>query len=256
MRSRTGGRSCAGGVLDTVAPFAVADRLQQTDILERAHVIADALAREGEGARDPRGRLRLAHALEDAEAHGVEQRRGLLGRRLHDGEGGLHMSKMLTTSTGAVKTEKAVELPILRFVPLGRRSKVQHMKGAVLKARVAFIEEHFGKDGVQKVIGRLAQADRAMLEVILPIRWYPFDLGERMDAAIVAALGNGDPRFFERLGAASAERNLTTVHKGFLRPGDPHAFLRNTQIIFRTYYEIRATGLRDHGTHVRRPHHT
>jgi uncharacterized protein (TIGR02265 family) len=117
------------------------------------------------------------------------------------------------------------------------------MKGAVLKARVAFIEEHFGKDGVQKVIGRLAQADRAMLEVILPIRWYPFELGERMDAAIVAALGNGDPRFFERLGSASAERNLTTVHKGFLRPGDPHAFLRNTQIIFRTYYEI---GRRDY----------
>ena len=117
------------------------------------------------------------------------------------------------------------------------------MKGAVLKARVAFIEEHFGKDGVQKVIGRLAQADRAMLEVILPIRWYPFELGERMDAAIVAALGNGDPRFFERLGSASAERNLTTVHKGFLRPGDPHAFLRNTQVIFRTYYEI---GRRDY----------
>jgi hypothetical protein len=117
------------------------------------------------------------------------------------------------------------------------------MKGAVLKARFAFIEEHFGKDGVGKVLARLDQVDRTALELILPIRWYSFDLGERMDAAIVAALGNGDPRFFERLGSASAERNLLSVHKGFLRPGDPHAFLRNAQVIFRTYYEI---GRRDY----------
>jgi uncharacterized protein (TIGR02265 family) len=129
----------------------------------------------------------------------------------------------------------ALKLP---DVSRGRRFYVQQMKGAVLKARVAFIEEHFGKDGVQKVLARLDKTDRAALQVILPIRWYPFELGERMDAAIVSALGNGDPRFFERLGSASAERNLLSVHKGFLRPGDPHAFLRNTQVIFRTYYEI------------------
>src|SRR5581483_380335 len=128
-------------------------------------------------------------------------------------------------------------------VRLDRRFIVQHMKGAVLKSRFAFIEEHFGKTGVEKVLSRLTQADRTALEVILPIRWYAFDLGERMDAAIVSALGNGDPRFFERLGAASAERNLMTVHKGFLRPGDPHAFLRNAQVIFRTYYDI---GRRDY----------
>jgi uncharacterized protein (TIGR02265 family) len=117
------------------------------------------------------------------------------------------------------------------------------MKGAVLKARIAFIEEHFGKDGVAKVLARLTDADRASLQVILPIRWYSFELGERMDTAIVTALGHGDTRFFERLGSASAERNLMTVHKGFLRPGDPHAFLRNAQVIFRTYYEI---GRRDY----------
>jgi uncharacterized protein (TIGR02265 family) len=120
---------------------------------------------------------------------------------------------------------------------------VQHMKGAVLKSRFAFIEEHFGKDGIAKVLAKLSDADRAALEIILPIRWYPFELGERMDAAIVTALGSGDARFFERLGAASAERNLMTVHKGFLRPGDPHAFLRNAQVIFRTYYE---SGRRDY----------
>lgn len=112
------------------------------------------------------------------------------------------------------------------------------MKGAVLKSRIAFIEEHFGKDGVAKVLAKLPAADRSQLELILPSRWYAFDLGERMDAAIVQALGNGDVRFFERLGSASAERNLLTVHKGFLRPGDPHAFLRNAPVIFRTYYEI------------------
>jgi hypothetical protein len=64
--------SGAQQALDTVAALAVADRLQQTDILERAHVVADALAREREGAGDTGRRFRLAHVLEDPEAHGVE----------------------------------------------------------------------------------------------------------------------------------------------------------------------------------------
>jgi hypothetical protein len=114
---------------------------------------------------------------------------------------------------------------------------VQQVKGAVLKTRLGFVEEHGGEPARLRVLDSLGPADRATLKLILPVAWYPFDLAERLDDAIVRVLGNGDPRFFERLGAASAERNLTGVHKGYLRPGDAHGFLERAPGIYRSYYE-------------------
>jgi uncharacterized protein (TIGR02265 family) len=115
---------------------------------------------------------------------------------------------------------------------------VQQVKGAVLKSRLLFVEEHFGKDGMAKVLDSLPAEDRAAFRLILPVVWYPFGLGERLDEAIVRVLAKGDSRFFERLGEASAERNLGTMHRGFLRPGHPHEFLEKSPSIYRTYYEV------------------
>ncbi len=120
---------------------------------------------------------------------------------------------------------------------------MQQVKGTVLRSRMAFLDENFGAGSAAKVVASLSVEDQAALRVILPITWYPFDLGERLDAAIVAVLARGNTQFFEKLGAASAERNLMTVHKGFLRYGDPHAFLRNAPAIYRIYYE---TGRREY----------
>jgi uncharacterized protein (TIGR02265 family) len=114
---------------------------------------------------------------------------------------------------------------------------VQQVKGAVLKTRLGFIEEHGGAEVRARVLDSLNDKDRATLKLVLPVAWYPFELAERLDDAIVAVLGKGDPRFFERLGAESAERNLTGVHKGYLRPGDAHGFLERTPGIYRSYYE-------------------
>jgi hypothetical protein len=41
---------------------------------------------------------------------------------------------------------------------------------------------------------------------------------------------------FERL-AASADANLTTLHKQFLSPGRPHVFLGKASQIYGFYYE-------------------
>lgn len=120
---------------------------------------------------------------------------------------------------------------------------MQQVKGAVLKSRLGFVEEHFGAEAVAKVIASLTPEDRAALRLILPVVWYPFVLGERLDDAIMRVCGKGDARFFERLGAASAERNLGSVHRGFLRPGQPHEFLDRSPSIYRTYYE---TGRREY----------
>ena len=120
---------------------------------------------------------------------------------------------------------------------------MQQIKGAVLKSRLAFVQEKFGDAAVQQVLAGLPADDQAALHSILTVRWYPFETGKRLDDAIVAVCGNGDPAFFKRLGAASADKNLSALHKSFLTPGNPHAFLGKARTIYAMYYE---TGRREY----------
>jgi uncharacterized protein (TIGR02265 family) len=120
---------------------------------------------------------------------------------------------------------------------------VQQIKGAVLKSRIAFVEDHFGKDGVQKVLASLPADDQRPLRLLFTSNWYPFELGKRLDDAIVRVLADGRPEFFERLGTASAEKNLGSLHAGYLTPGDPQAFLAKAPQIYSLYYE---TGRREY----------
>ena len=120
---------------------------------------------------------------------------------------------------------------------------MQQIKGAILKSRIAFVRERFGAEGVEKVRAALPAEDQAALKSILTVRWYPFEVGKRLDDAIVAVCGKGDPAYFKQLGAASADKNLTTLHKSLLSPGNPHAFLARARTIYALYYE---TGRREY----------
>jgi hypothetical protein len=114
---------------------------------------------------------------------------------------------------------------------------MQQIKGAVLKSRLAFVEEHGGKNGIQQVLAALPAADQRTLKMLFTSNWYPFGLGRALDDAIVRVLGGGRAEFFERLGEASAEKNLGTVHSGYLTRGDAHGFLAKSPSIYSLYYE-------------------
>lgn len=114
---------------------------------------------------------------------------------------------------------------------------MQQVKGAVLKARLQFVEQHWGKPGLEQVLASLSKEDQEVLRVILTVKWYPFEVGERLDAAIVRELGGGRTEVFERLGAASADTNLGGAHRAFLTPGRPHVFLGKAPQIYGFYYE-------------------
>lgn len=118
-----------------------------------------------------------------------------------------------------------------------------NIKGVVLKTRLAFAEEQGGAKGLEGVLASLDPEDRSALAGLLAAKWYPFELGRRLDAAIVHVLGQGKPEFFERLGEASATKNLGTVHKDFLVVGDPQAFLAKAPMIYSFYYN---TGRREY----------
>ena len=115
--------------------------------------------------------------------------------------------------------------------------------------------EDSGKDGLQQVLAALPDGDQRTLKMLFTSNWYPFELGKTLDDAIVRVLGGGRPEFFERLGAASAEKNLSAVHSGYLTKGDPHGFLAKSPSFYSLYYE---TGRREYtpvGTQGGRVHH-
>ena len=112
------------------------------------------------------------------------------------------------------------------------------IKGSVLRTRLALVEELAPGDGLKRVLARLDGPERDVLSSLLASAWYPFELGQHLDEAIVQELGGGRADFFEKLGEASAEKNLGAggVHRGFLVPGDPQAFLAKTPLIYSYYY--------------------
>jgi uncharacterized protein (TIGR02265 family) len=120
---------------------------------------------------------------------------------------------------------------------------MQQVKGAVLKSRLAFVERHSGKPAVERVLATLPPDVQRILRMLFTSNWYPFDIGKALDEAIVTVLGGGQPEFFERLGEASAEANLATVHSSYLTKGDAHAFLAKSPSIYSLYYE---TGRREY----------
>lgn len=120
---------------------------------------------------------------------------------------------------------------------------MQQIKGAVLKTRLAFIEERFGKAAVRQVTDSLPPDDQRALRLLFSSNWYPFDIGRRLDEAIVRVLGGGKSEIFERLGEASAARNLATLHSGYIVKGDPQAFLAKAPAIYSMYYD---TGRREY----------
>jgi uncharacterized protein (TIGR02265 family) len=120
---------------------------------------------------------------------------------------------------------------------MSRAAPVQ-IKGSVLRTRLALVDELSPRNGRERVLARLAEDDRRQLGSLLASFWYPFELGRRLDEVIVQELGGGRSEFFERLGEASAEKNLGPggVHHAFLA-GDPHAFLAKAPLVYSHYYD-------------------
>jgi uncharacterized protein (TIGR02265 family) len=114
----------------------------------------------------------------------------------------------------------------------------QKVKGSVLKSRLEFVRTEFGEAGLNKVLDSLSEEDQKVLGRLVAVTWVDFDVGKRLDDAIVKLVGGGSTRFFERLGEASAEVNLASLHSAFLTPGDPQAFLAKAPQIYRLYYDV------------------
>ena len=112
------------------------------------------------------------------------------------------------------------------------------IKGASIKARLAFVEKQHGADVLSTVLAGLNAQDRSVLQGrVLPSTLFPLELNARLDESIAQVLDPDDPvRIFRRLGKASAEANLSSFHRIFLRGQGPHDVLKDFPSIRHTYY--------------------
>jgi hypothetical protein len=85
----------------------------------------------------------------------------------------------------------------------------------------AFATERFGANGWEQTIERLSHADRDVLAAVLPVGWYPLALYARLIRALDDVHGAGDLTLVVQLGRFEAERDLTTIHRIFLRMANP-----------------------------------
>lgn len=110
------------------------------------------------------------------------------------------------------------------------------VKGGALLSRLTFVREERGEDGVQRVLARLSESDRAACSPILTGGWYPFALNQLLDEAIAAEMGMGEDVFLV-IGEKSALHNLNGAHKAMLSIGDPHGLLKRAPQIYQMYYD-------------------
>ena len=114
------------------------------------------------------------------------------------------------------------------------------IKGHILLSRIQYVREVAGEAKLMAVLASLPADDRAILSgMILPVTWYSLDLNLRLDAAIATVLSPADrSRVFLEMGRASAEKNLTGVHRAYVRDGDPHFLLASAPLIYAAYYAV------------------
>ncbi len=66
------------------------------------------------------------------------------------------------------------------------------IKGPILKARIAFVKDRFAEAGGAKVLAALPEADRKQLSSAMVVACYDFGVSDRLDKAIVSAIGGED----------------------------------------------------------------
>ena len=109
------------------------------------------------------------------------------------------------------------------------------VKGIVILNARAFAIERYGDEGWTRVIERLDQPDRDVLASIIPMGWYDILVYDRVNRAFFEVLGGEDLAVLEELGRYSAEHDLTTIHRIFLRVANPAYVLEKSAEFWRRY---------------------
>jgi hypothetical protein len=103
----------------------------------------------------------------------------------------------------------------------------------------AFVEEQHGAEaGWRAVLDKLSPEDRDQLTGVVAVGWYSLSLYSRVIRAVDAAHGFGDLSKASELGRFEAARDLTTIHRMFLRLVSPVILLQKAAEYWHRHHDV------------------
>jgi hypothetical protein len=101
----------------------------------------------------------------------------------------------------------------------------------------AFVIARAGEPAWEHTLQNLSGDDRQDLATVVAVGWYDLSLYARLIRAVDSALGAGDLALLPALGRFEAERDLTTIHRLFLRMASPAWAIEKTMEYWRRFHD-------------------
>ncbi len=112
-----------------------------------------------------------------------------------------------------------------------------------------FAEEHFGEHAWHDLVQTFPHVDRDELNAVVPVGWYSLALYARLIHTLDTQLGSGDLSVIETLGAYEAQRDLTTVHRVFLRMANPAFIVEQIAKLWMRFHDTGVWEVQRHDPH-------
>jgi DNA-binding CsgD family transcriptional regulator len=109
-------------------------------------------------------------------------------------------------------------------------------QGIKLVNKREFVRERFGPAAWEALLAQLSEEDRTRIESVDPAAWYETALHERLINAMYKHL-QADDALMLALGRADADRELSTVHRWFVRLMKPSFAIANMNLFWRRMHD-------------------
>lgn len=114
---------------------------------------------------------------------------------------------------------------------------LQKSKGYTIKGALNFVESRFEKDGLERLVENLSDdLKKEVLKTIIPSEWYPFKFQVEVYEKIDKLFGLGNFEFCKEIGKYTAEYEISTIHKLFLKVGSPDTIFKFGSLLWGRYY--------------------
>ncbi len=115
---------------------------------------------------------------------------------------------------------------------------MSNVKGAAITARIRFVRERYGEDGLARLLAEMPKGSRTVLEArVLPQAWIPYDVFVDLGATADRLFGRGDLALCYEMAGFAADVNLPTLYRLFYRIGSPQYIFRRAAQLWNVHYD-------------------